>query len=62
MMMIMKIKTICDVINKSRIKVTVVMSSPEMLEIKPHWWIPFGFPGKKWIPFITYNSGFLHTN
>ena len=24
-----------------------------MLEDKPRWWIPFGFPRKKWIPFIN---------
>ena len=26
-------------------------------EIKLRWWIPFGLPRKKWIPFITY-AGF----
>ena len=37
-------------------------------------WVPFGFPGKKWVPFINmhngrvndvtycYNFGFLHSN
>ena len=41
-----------------------------MLEIKPRWWIPFGFPRKKWILFIDmykclpayYFFDFLHTN
>ena len=36
-----------------------VMTSVVMLQqTKPDLWIPFGFPSKKWILFITY-AGFL---
>ena len=27
------------------------------VEIKPCWWIPFGFPRRKWIPFINMYKG-----
>ena len=31
-----------------------------MLEDKPRWWIPFGFPRKKWIPLINRHMGLVY--
>ena len=27
---------------------------------KPRWWIPFGFPRKKWIPLINRHMGLVY--
>ena len=47
----------CNIHGDPRIEryITTVYTTQQytMLEIKPRWWIPFGFPRKKWIPFIN---------